>query len=97
MSTQKPARPGVYPPQPQQLEDESPRASATEGTPIRATPRRGWRRSSAAVSRYRWWVLLVWAVGTAGGDMASRLVEPRYESSVTVWIEGSEVSSLDPV
>ncbi len=97
MSTQKPARPGVYPPQPQQLEDESPPAPATEGTPIRATPRLGWRRSSAAVSRYKWWVLLVCAVGTAGGAAASRFVEPRYESSVTVWIEGSEDSALDPL
>ena len=48
-----------------------------------------WRRYLAAVWRYKWLVLLVTALGTAGGVAAARFVKPEYEAQATIWIEAS--------
>jgi tyrosine-protein kinase Etk/Wzc len=40
------------------------------------------------VLRYKWAVLALTLVGTAGGYVASRSVAPQYVAQATVWIEG---------
>jgi tyrosine-protein kinase Etk/Wzc len=46
------------------------------------------RRLVGAVLRYKWAVLALTLVGTAGGYVASRSVAPQYVAQATVWIEG---------
>jgi capsular exopolysaccharide synthesis family protein len=46
-----------------------------------------WRRYLHAVRRYRWWVLALAVLGTAGGLLAGRLLPPRYEVQATLWIQ----------
>ena len=46
-----------------------------------------WRRSLAAVLRYRWWILAATALGTAAGAAASRVLPPRYLAQATIWIQ----------
>lgn len=45
------------------------------------------RRVVSAVLRYRWGVLAVLLLGTAGGYGASRFVPAEYRAQATVWIE----------
>src|SRR5574341_119579 len=49
-----------------------------------------WRRYWAAVLRYKWLVLLVAALGTAGGVAASRFIKPEYVAQATIWIEATQ-------
>ena len=49
-----------------------------------------WRRYSAAVVRYRWWILGFAALGTLGGTAAGRFLPPRYQVQATIWIQSSE-------
>jgi len=46
-----------------------------------------WRRYWSALERYRWWVLLVSALGLAVGIAISRLLKPDYLAQATIWIE----------
>lgn len=47
------------------------------------------RRVLSAVLRYRWTVLSVLVLGTAGGYAASRFVPAQYRAQATVWIESA--------
>ncbi len=46
-----------------------------------------WRRYVAAVFRYKWLVLLITAVGIAGGLAGSRLLKPKYTAQATIWVQ----------
>src|SRR5690606_35342512 len=46
-----------------------------------------WLRYLAAVVRYKWLILLVLAIGTAAGVVASRFVPVKYTAQATIWIE----------
>lgn len=46
-----------------------------------------WRRYRAAVSRHKWLVVLLTALGAAGGILAARFVNPEYSAEATIWIE----------
>lgn len=52
-------------------------------------------RLLAAVRRYRWLVLAVTVLGSAGGIVASRFVSPEYEARAVIWIEVSSNQSLN--
>ncbi len=45
-----------------------------------------WRRYLHVAQRYRWWILLVTAIGLAGGVLVSRFVKPKYAAQGTIWI-----------
>ena len=46
-----------------------------------------WGRYFAAVKRYRWLVIAVFVLGSAGGFAATRLVAPEYETQAAIWIQ----------
>ena len=46
-------------------------------------------RYLAAVLRYRWMVILLTVLGTAGGIAVSRIVHPKYQAQATIWIQES--------
>lgn len=48
-----------------------------------------WQRHVAALRRHKWFILLVTALGTAGGVAASRLHESVYEAEAALWIDVS--------
>lgn len=48
------------------------------------------RRYLAALARYKWLVLGIMILGTAGGIVASRLFQPQYSAHATIWIETSQ-------
>ena len=48
-----------------------------------------WRRYVSAVYRYKWLILATTLLGGAGGFAATKLLTPVYQTSATVWIEGS--------
>ena len=43
-------------------------------------------RSIAALKRYRWLILVVFAVGSAAGVAVTRFIKPKYSVDATVWI-----------
>ena len=51
------------------------------------SPSFNWRRYLVALARYKWVVLLGLALGTGGGILATRFVEPQYEALLTIWVE----------
>ena len=46
-----------------------------------------WARQIAAVKRHKWIVLILTALGTVGGLVATKFVRPVYTVQATVWIE----------
>jgi capsular exopolysaccharide synthesis family protein len=58
-----------------------------------------WRRYLAAVWRYRWAVLAVVVLGTAGGVVGARYINAVYEAHATIWIEAStpDVARQGPI
>jgi len=46
-----------------------------------------WGRYLAAVKRYRWLILLLTLLGTAGGVVATRFIAPEYVARATIWVE----------
>ncbi len=52
---------------------------ANEGIP--------WDRYLAALKRYKWLILTVTALGTAGAVVASRFIKPEYTVTATIWIQ----------
>ena len=46
-----------------------------------------WRRYLSAVVRYRWWVLLLSALGFGAGFAVTRILKPSYMAQATIWIE----------
>jgi succinoglycan biosynthesis transport protein ExoP len=60
-------------------------------------PGTDWRRYWAAVRRYRYWVVLVTALGLAGGVAATRMMKPQYLTQATIWIEGGSNNPRGPI
>jgi capsular exopolysaccharide synthesis family protein len=56
-------------------------APAEEGVP--------WARYVAACLRYKWLILLMTLAGVGAGVVGSRLIEPEYQTSATIWISES--------
>jgi capsular exopolysaccharide synthesis family protein len=56
-----------------------------------------WRRYIAALKRYRWLILLVIAVGTGLGVLATRFLKPEYTVQATIWIESPQGRGGGPV
>lgn len=48
-----------------------------------------WGRIAGLLWQRRWWILGTVLLGTALGYAGSRFVEPVYETSATVWVEGA--------
>jgi tyrosine-protein kinase Etk/Wzc len=46
-----------------------------------------WRRSLAAIRRYRWWIAALTVLGAAGGVLATRIMPARYQAVATIWIQ----------
>ena len=46
-----------------------------------------WRRIRSAIVRYKWLVLAVTLLGTAGGIGATRLIRPVYAAQAKIWID----------
>jgi len=61
-----------------------PRNSAGDGD---TEPRTPWHRYIAAVKRFKWWILTILMVGSAGALVATRLMSPEYEVHGTIWIQ----------
>ena len=72
-----PQQPGAAHPMPSlQAPDE-----ANAGVP--------WGRYLAALRRYKWLILVVTTLGTAGAVVASRFIKPVYTVTATIWIQTS--------
>lgn len=47
------------------------------------------QRYVEALRRYKWLVLLVTVLGTAGGAVATRFINPKYSAQSTIWLEAA--------
>ncbi len=50
-----------------------------------------WGRYIAALRRYKWLILLITILSTAGAAVATRFIDPQYSVQATIWIETSPV------
>ena len=50
-----------------------------------------WGRYVAALRRYKWLILLITVLSTAGAAVATRFIKPQYSVQATIWIETSPV------
>ena len=58
----------------------------------------GVKRYLLAILRYKWLVLLLGVLGAAGGVIASKYVQLRYNASATVWLDrGNEIMGTGPI
>ena len=55
-----------------------------------------WRRTFAALWRYRWLIALTTVVGTLGGIGASQLMHPVYQAQATIWIDQGDPRNPGP-
>lgn len=56
-----------------------------------------WRRYLAAIRRYKWFVLVIAVLGSAGGVVASRFVRPTYVAQATVWVPEQVRDNRGPI
>ena len=54
-----------------------------------------WKRYRAALIRYRWLILLVTVLGSAGAVSVARDVRPQYVAQATIWIEGTDRNAAE--
>src|SRR5205823_2925397 len=54
-----------------------------------------WRRVFAALLRFKWVVVLVTVLGTAGGVVLSRVIKIPYTTHATVWVDVPDVRAHD--
>lgn len=52
-----------------------------------------WRRTLSAVTRIKWWVLLLAVLGGVGGLIVGRLRPGVYAAQATIWIDGATAAS----
>jgi len=77
----------------------APQTTAVQGwsesaLPAPAMPKRPLERALGALRRYRWLILGVFLLSVAGGIVATRVVQPRYTVSATIWIQ-SETPTME--
>ncbi|MEP6572552.1 MAG: polysaccharide biosynthesis tyrosine autokinase, partial [Gemmatimonadota bacterium] len=48
-----------------------------------------WGRYIAALRRYKWLMLLIVIIGSAGGVVATRFIPPKFQAKATIWIQSS--------
>jgi tyrosine-protein kinase Etk/Wzc len=48
-----------------------------------------WQRYLVAVARHKWIVMIVTALGTVAGVVATRMLEPKYSAKAILWIESA--------
>lgn len=46
-----------------------------------------WQRYVQTIMRHKWLILLVTALGTAAGLVATRLIAPQYQAKAVLWVE----------
>ena len=46
-----------------------------------------WQRYTTTIMRHKWLILLVTALGTAAGLVATRLIDPQYQAKAVLWVE----------
>jgi len=69
---------------------------SAEGAPESGGP--SMARMISAVLGRKWIILLVTVLGTGGGIVASRFVDPLYEAQSTMWVEiGGEAADRGPI
>ena len=56
-----------------------------------------WSRYLSAFRRYGWLMALVVFLGTAGGIVATRFMQPTYTVNATVWVEHGEAATGGPL
>ena len=67
------------------------------GAPAVDDDKVNWGRYTAALRRYKWLMLLIVLLGTAGGVVATRFLPPIYTAKATIWIEdGGGKTGPDP-
>ena len=54
-----------------------------------STPNRAISRYLSTLKRYKWLVLLIVVLGTAGGYLSSTLVESQYSAQSRIWFDGA--------
>ncbi|HET6681684.1 MAG TPA: GNVR domain-containing protein, partial [Gemmatimonadaceae bacterium] len=48
-------------------------------------------RAMSAIRRFKWLILIITLLGTAGGVLAARYIDPKYQVASTIWIaEGQD-------
>src|SRR5947209_3901855 len=62
-----------------------------------APPRPPLERPLAAVRRYKFLIVAIVLLASAGGFIATQLVEPLYEVQTTVWIESQTPTRTGPI
>jgi capsular exopolysaccharide synthesis family protein len=62
-----------------------------------APPRPPLERPIAAVRRYKFLIVAIVLIASAGGLVASRLVVPMYEVQTTIWIESQTPTRAGPI
>ncbi|HEU5153559.1 MAG TPA: Wzz/FepE/Etk N-terminal domain-containing protein, partial [Gemmatimonadales bacterium] len=72
--------------------------SAQVGAPAGDDDKVNWGRYTAALRRYKWLMLLIVLLGTAGGVVATRFLPPIYTAKATIWIEdgGGKTGPIRP-
>ena len=58
-------------------------------------PPSDWQRYMTAVSRHKWLVLFITALGTAAGVVAARHIDPRYSAKAILWIRKCRAGPAD--
>lgn len=99
MSTNLPTGPAAPPPGPPSMDVGSGGALSAplEDWEESRAQSFNWRRYLNAVVRYKWIVLLALALGTGGGIVATRFVEPQYQAQLTIWIERGIQGQAAPI
>jgi len=71
---------------------------AWEDRPVAAAPPRPpLERPLAAIKRYKFLIVAIVLLASAGGLVASRLVVPMYEVQNTIWIESQTPMRAGPI
>jgi capsular exopolysaccharide synthesis family protein len=53
------------------------------------------RRTLAGIRRYKWLILAIFAVGSALGAALTRVIDPKYDTTGTIWIAAGK--GLEPI
>src|SRR5690606_28022886 len=56
-----------------------------------------WRRYASSLIRYKWLILAILVIGSAGGVVASRFVPVQYMAQATIWVETSGRDNSGPI